>query len=158
MPSKKSYLSGWFVDTEYPNSLECSKVQGDAGIYGSLLLGLLITFQETKQECSSDADGLRQGRDKEFLSSEKSKEVVGVFTETDYSPITLGSSLDLRSGLTHHGLNFWLFSVLLGTWCLDMGPDVGKCNPAFSCSLRSRRAGWESYLSCTGLTAIQLQT
>lgn len=72
--------------------MECSKVQGDAGIYGSLLLGLLITFQETKQECSRDADGSGRGGMK-FLSSEKSKEVIGVFIETDYSPIILGSSL-----------------------------------------------------------------
>lgn len=40
---------------------------------------------------------LRQGRDKEFLSSEKSKKVIGVFMETDYSPITFESSLDVRS-------------------------------------------------------------
>lgn len=52
---------------------------------------------------------LRQGRDEEFLSSEKSKEVIGVFTETDYSSVTLGSSLDLRRGVTHHGLHFGFF-------------------------------------------------
>lgn len=52
---------------------------------------------------------LRQGRDEEFLSSEKSKEVIGVFTETDYNSVTLGSSLDLRRGVTHHGLHFGFF-------------------------------------------------
>lgn len=55
---------------------------------------------------------LRQGTDKEFLSSEKSKKIIGVFMETDYRPIMLKICLDLRS------YSLWpLFLAHLGPFC-----------------------------------------
>lgn len=124
MPSKKSYLSGWFVDTEYPNSSECSKVQGDAGIYGSLLLGMLITFQETKQECSRDVDGSGRGGTKNFLVLKRVKRSLVCLWKQIIVP--LHSKAPWMWGVTHHGLHFWPLLVLLEIWSLEVGQVLGN--------------------------------
>lgn len=58
---------------------------------------------------------LKQGREKEFPSSERAKRSSDLrCVYRDHGSFTLGSSLDLRKGDAHYGLNFGLFRVL--TW------------------------------------------
>ena len=69
---------------------------------------------------------LKQGRDEEFLSSEKSKEVISLFTETDYSSITLGSSSDLREVLLIMAFIFGFFQFFQKSGALRWATVLGN--------------------------------